>query len=141
MHLIIAVIAGFNPFYGQTKSSNYDTYKVVAYNQNNHEVISESNTVEVMKKIKVHIPNAFSPDGDGINDNFKIVAEGIESFQLKVFNRWGEVVFESNDIKNQWDGTFKGKLSQNDAYVYVVDVTGADFIKSSSYKGTVSLLH
>ena len=112
----------------------------MAYKQNANKIISESNTVQASKKIKVYIPNAFSPDGDGINDRFNIVADAIEDYRLEVYDRWGELVFTSFDIKDQWDGYFKGKLAATDAYVYVVHVTGANGENPSMYKGTVSLL-
>ncbi len=65
------------------------------------------------------IPNAFSPNGDGINDVFYVRKIGqIETF--KIFNRWGELVFETDDVSNGWDGTYKGKELNGAVFVYYV---------------------
>lgn len=74
---------------------------------------------EVIPPIMIGIPNAFSPNNDGENDVF--IVEGrhrIAEIELKVFNRWGELVFESNDPEVGWDGYYKGVLQEMDAYVY-----------------------
>jgi gliding motility-associated-like protein len=69
------------------------------------------------------IPNMFSPNGDGDNDTWEIYGSGLREVQAKIFNRWGEKVFDS--IGNQftsWDGTYKGKELDTDVYVYYVKV-------------------
>jgi len=66
----------------------------------------------------LYIPNAFTPNGDGINDYFGPEAIDVTRYSLKIFNRWGEIIFTSSNLKNGWDGTFKGKIAQNDVYVY-----------------------
>ncbi|TVR38739.1 MAG: gliding motility-associated C-terminal domain-containing protein [Cryomorphaceae bacterium] len=53
----------------------------------------------------LYVPNAFSPNGDGVNDIFKAVGSEIEEFHMRIFNRWGELVFESFDINDGWDGS------------------------------------
>ena len=72
----------------------------------------------VLVEGSLYIPNAFTPNGDGINDFFGPEAIDITKYSLKIFNRWGEIIFTSNQLKNRWDGTFKGKTAQNDVYVY-----------------------
>lgn len=67
------------------------------------------------------IPNAFTPDGDGLNDYFE--AETIcpiKNFRMLIYNRWGEKLFESNDISHGWDGRKNGKLCPGDSYVFIV---------------------
>jgi gliding motility-associated-like protein len=69
----------------------------------------------------VMFPNAFSPNNDGINDIFLPVVRGpVELDHFRVFNRWGELIFESNDITIGWDGSYNGKLQNMGAYVYVL---------------------
>ncbi len=67
-------------------------------------------------------PNAFSPNGDGLNDQFRLVnASGCppaERFLLRIYNRWGELVFESGDPQVGWDGTFRGVQAELGAYIY-----------------------
>ena len=70
------------------------------------------------------IPNSFTPNGDGLNDVFKIktVIE-ISEFKLVIYDRWGEMIFESDDINKGWDGTYKGKAVPFDVYIYQLTVT------------------
>jgi gliding motility-associated-like protein len=66
----------------------------------------------------VYVPNSFTPNNDGLNDVFKVYAIGLKEFDLKVFDRWGTQVFNSNDITIGWDGTFNGKPLNAGVYIY-----------------------
>jgi len=69
----------------------------------------------------ISVPNAFSPDGDGINDFFTMFSsQALESCDVYIYNRWGEQLFYSNDISFAWDGTFNGVLCPADVYTYVI---------------------
>lgn len=68
----------------------------------------------------VYIPNAFSPDDNGVNDVFIPVAHGIENYELKVFNRWGDLLYQTNDDTKGWDGKWNGKPLKQDVYVWVL---------------------
>lgn len=70
----------------------------------------------------IYIPNAFTPDGDGINDFFHAKGTGIEDFEMRIFNRWGEQIFFSDNITYGWNGYFKSIMSKSDVYVWVVRV-------------------
>jgi len=70
-----------------------------------------------------YIPDAFTPNGDGLNDIFTAEGADITTFDMKIFDRWGELIFESTDINKGWDGTLKGNPVMNDVYVYVVEYT------------------
>jgi len=70
----------------------------------------------------VFVPNAFSPNADGENDILYVRGHSIKSIEFRVFNRWGEKVFESHDINQGWDGTFKGKLCDPDVFDYYLNV-------------------
>lgn len=85
------------------------------------------------------IPNSFSPNGDGNNDVFYFRGRFISEFNLKVFNRWGELLFETNDVNQGWDGSYKGKQSQADVYVYQVSATCING-ENWSKKGDVTLI-
>lgn len=78
----------------------------------------DSVTIEIAGII--WLPNTFTPNGDGVNDKFGAVYENIVTYHLEIYNRWGELIFESYDIDNHWDGTYKGTLSQIDSYVWRV---------------------
>ena len=86
---------------------------------------------------EILFPNAFTPNANGsnggvynpndpgqnLNDVFHPVFSGVEEYQLWIYNRWGELLFESNDILIGWDGYYKGDLSQQDVYVWKVKAT------------------
>ena len=76
----------------------------------------------------VRIPNSFTPNGDGVNDTQEI--ENIDQFStyfLKIYNKWGNILFETTDYTNKWDGTFNGKQLPSDTYYFVIDVDHEDF--------------
>ncbi|MFZ9847801.1 MAG: gliding motility-associated C-terminal domain-containing protein [Flavobacteriales bacterium] len=77
-------------------------------------------SIKVFVIRKVYVPNAISTNGDGLNDVFYFRSISVEEFELMIFNRWGELLFTSNDINKGWDGTFKGQPVQIDTYVWKV---------------------
>lgn len=85
------------------------------------------------------IPNAFSPNGDGKNDVLYVRGYGIETMNLRIYNRWGEKVFESNDVDYGWDGTAGGKPQEIEAYAFVLNVTFTDGTTFNK-KGNITLL-
>jgi gliding motility-associated-like protein len=91
------------------------------------------------------IPNTFSPNNDGSNDKFYPRGTGIALVRsLRIFNRWGEVVFErmnfsANDEKLGWDGTYKGQLLTSDVYVYTCEII-CDNNEVLSYAGDIALI-
>ncbi|MDZ7742581.1 MAG: gliding motility-associated C-terminal domain-containing protein [Bacteroidota bacterium] len=70
--------------------------------------------------LKIYIPNAFSPNGDGMNEQFKVVlySSYIPSFSMEIYNRWGQLIYQSKDPLQGWNGKTKGKDSPQGAYVY-----------------------
>ncbi len=97
--------------------------------------------VQIDPDITVFIPNAFTPNkfGNANNDRFYVRADGFETFEITIFNRWGEVVYQSADINEGWDGMYKNLEAQQDVYVYLVRVTSLAG-KEFEYYGTVTLL-
>ena len=91
--------------------------------------------------ILVYIPNVFSPDGAGPlkNDKFWVEASGYETYQILIFNRWGEKLYESHKLDEPWDGKYKGELVEMDAYVFEVQLTSFSK-KLYKYSGTVILV-
>ncbi len=80
--------------------------------------------VTVSTEELIFIPNAFTPDGDEFNQNFRpIFTEGYDlfDFNMKIFNRWGQIIFESNDDTIGWDGTFGGKMVQPGVYTWFIE--------------------
>jgi gliding motility-associated-like protein len=98
--------------------------------------------IDVKPGFTFYIPNAFSPNGDGTNDIFKGTGIGIKTFTLMIFDRWGNLVFTSNDLEKGWDGTFSGngkEVSLQDVFVWKVELRD-DNNKIHDYDGTVSLI-
>ncbi|MEO6490424.1 MAG: PKD domain-containing protein [Ferruginibacter sp.] len=93
---------------------------------------------------QVFIPNSFTPDGDGLNDIFMIRGKGITVKSFRIFNRWGELVFEKknfnpNDPAFAWDGKVRGKAATPDVFVYTADVV-CDNNVVYTYKGNTTIL-
>jgi gliding motility-associated-like protein len=90
----------------------------------------------------VYIPNTFTPDGDEFNNIFNaIIYLKVSYWSFKVFDRWGELLFESNDPEYGWDGTYGGKLVQDDTYTYVLKyVSCEDYVKPHVITGHVNVL-
>jgi len=87
----------------------------------------------------IFVPNAFTPDGDGLNEVLFVRGAAIDEVFFAIYNRWGEKVFESNSKSQGWDGTFKGKMLTPDVYGYYVQVrcfNGEEYFK----KGNVTLI-
>jgi gliding motility-associated-like protein len=87
----------------------------------------------------LYIPNAFTPNGDGSNDIFRVYGTAISSIRLKVYNQWGELVFSSTDLVNGWDGNYKGNKSPASVYTYTLEAKmqdGTDIVK----KGSLTLI-
>ena len=88
----------------------------------------------------IYIPSAFSPNGDGINDCFRVVSPpALSDFKLLIFNRWGEKLFETNNVTGCWDGTYKGVDVMGDSYVFLISFKCTSG-KVISKKGTVSVV-
>ncbi len=81
--------------------------------------------VYIVPYTTIYIPNTFTPNGNGNNDFFLVFGEYIDNFHMMVFDRWGNLIFESNDQAKGWDGKANGgkNLAQVDTYVYVVTYT------------------
>jgi gliding motility-associated-like protein len=101
---------------------------------------SISQMQRIIKNPNLSHPTAFIPQGDlPENRTFRVLGSFINSYQLKIFNRWGELMFESFDPENGWDGTYRGQRMPEGTYVFQARVT--DFAgRSFDYAGTVVLL-
>jgi gliding motility-associated-like protein len=82
----------------------------------------DSTYIEVDPSSNIYIPNIFSPNEDGNNDVYYVRGKGIKQFNITIYNRWGQVVFQSKDIEQGWDGTFKGTPLNQGVFVYQVNV-------------------
>ena len=121
-----------------TYDDNIDSYRLIAVS--NDSIESISNTISVEKPYALYAPNAFSPDGDGINDYFNVVGQGLTNYIIEIYNRWGQMVFKSTNIINQWDGKFQQINSPPGTYVYKIKTTDFGTELKLIKSGTVSLV-
>ncbi len=93
------------------------------------------------KAFTFYIPNAFSPNGDGINDEFFGKGESIMEYDIWIFDRWGNLIFSGKDLNAKWDGRANGgnEIAKQDVYVWKVRLTDV-FLKKHDYLGTVTLV-
>ncbi len=116
------------------------TYVVTLYMENTYGCRDTATKNVVIKPtFAIWIPNVFTPDGDGVNDYWFSDGYGITELQTLVFDRWGLVVYEGYQLDSKWDGTYKGKMSIQDTYVYKIKARDV-FGEWHEYIGKVTLL-
>ncbi len=126
-----------NPYHSYTQIGEYD---VLLVTETEHGCIdSVKHHITVQNEFTLYIPTAFSPDGDGINDGFKAVGHGIDidNYYIAVYDRWGEVIWSSTDLFEEWKGTAKNgnKTIQVGTYKWIVvckDFNGVEHTKSGN---------
>lgn len=125
-----------NPVVSPSETS---AYIVTATGENG---CTNADTISIVVWLRCNrydIPNAFTPNGDGLNDAFRIVSFGDDAVDnFSIYNRWGEIVFETDDITKEWDGINKGKEQETDVYFYVINVKCEDIRQTLT--GTITLL-
>lgn len=100
-------------------------------------------TLKVVEDCYLNVPNVFSPNDDGINDYFNpryLLTNGLTSFNMQIFNRWGQLIFETSALEGRgWDGKFNGVQQPEGVFIYVIDATFKDGQKEH-HQGNVTLL-
>jgi gliding motility-associated-like protein len=100
--------------------------------------------VEVIEDFTMYIPNAFSPNGDGINDFFQPKGMGWmpDKYEFLIYDRWGNLIFKTNDYTKGWDGTVKGSggICPTDVYVYKIKATSSAHSERKEFTGHVTLM-
>jgi gliding motility-associated-like protein len=123
-----------------TSSSTVDiTYTLTVEDNLGCFRVTNTFSIHVDPKATVDVPTAFTPNGDGTNDIIYVDGWGIKKLHyFRIFNRWGQLLFESNDIKVGWDGVFNGVPQNMETYIYQVSVeTFVDkeaLLKTGSFK-------
>lgn len=126
-----------NPVHQFNANGDFNTC-LVAYNQYG----CADTTCQLVSAIVspvVGVANAFSPNGDGTNDKVFVRGYAIGKIQFRIYNRWGQLVFESADQNQGWDGKYKGVLQPMDTYAYTLEVEFTDGTKATK-KGDITLL-
>jgi len=117
-----------------------DRYKVCLEAKNEFGCLSQvCKFVDAEIYPAIDVPTGFSPNGDNSNDILYVRGAAVETLNFRVYNRWGEKVFETDDITQGWDGNYKGKPQEMEAYAWVLDATFVDGT-SVHRTGNVTLL-
>ena len=100
-----------------------------------------SKTVIIEPDFLFYIPNAFTPNGDGINDTFTGKGTSIKEFEMRIFDRWGEQIYKTNDINKPWKGTAneRAEIVQRDVYVYSFKIVDFKMV-IHNYRGIITLV-
>lgn len=113
-------------------------YRVVCA-VNNQYCTSDSMEVSVqISESYLAVPNVFTPNGDGKNDEFRVAYRSLKEFHCWVYNRWGKLVYEWTDPAKGWDGTINGRPAAEGAYYYVIRALGTDAAKNAGYSSKIS---
>jgi gliding motility-associated-like protein len=127
-----------NPIVAQPFASPFSTtlYTLVATDKNGCSA-SDTVTVTVSNTVNVDVINVFTPDGDGVNEFFVIRnLAAYKNLDLTVVNRWGNIIYQNDNYQNDWDGTWKGKPSDDGTYYYVIKEPNS----GKTIKGPITIL-
>jgi gliding motility-associated-like protein len=129
----------FSPTYQYKKSIGWNQICLEAYilNAPCRDTICDSVYISFIPLIGV--PNAFSPNGDGINDRVFVEGRGVVELEFRIFNRWGQQVYYSTDQKEGWDGVYKGERQELEVYTYLVRARFINDVRKE-LKGNITLL-
>lgn len=107
-----------------------------------HCVDSLLKIVEVKNDVLIFAPNSFTPDGDKFNNTWKAIISGIDPYQfhLQIFNRWGELVFESFDKNGEWDGSYGGFIVPTGTYIWKIEAKDAYTDQKFTFQGIVNVI-
>lgn len=119
----------------------YYTVKLVAFNSTLGCSDSAKRTITVLDHCFIDVPTAFTPNNDGLNDNFgPHNALKADNYEFKVYNRWGQLVFHSRNWRDRWDGKVKGVPQATGVFVWMLSYTNRDTQQKVFRKGTVTVI-
>ncbi len=126
-----------NPALIFEKAGVYPVAMVVANKWGCTDTITKS--VRIYEEFALYIPNSFTPNGDGLNEEFLPKGKAVEKYNMKIFNRWGQLVFETSEFEKGWDGKLKGVDCESDVYVWKITAEN-EITKYKEYSGQVNLI-
>ncbi len=123
----------------EAQSGDHIRITQIAYSQNGYCADTTDKIVQIPINENVLIPNAFTPNGDGINDSFQIFYRDIINPTLCIYNRTGKVVFHTDNLQNSWDSTYQGQVQKTDSYVYKLTYFNAEN-EMKTKQGVINLI-
>jgi gliding motility-associated-like protein len=128
---------------GETTSSIVVRKPGIYYTRLTINGCSTTDTVIVTNNCYIDIPNAFTPNGDGVNDFFfprQYLSKGLITFAMDIYNRWGQLIFSTTSLDGQgWDGNFNGVPQPEGVYIYIISATFKDG-QMEHHQGNITLL-
>lgn len=119
---------------------NYNVMLIVTSQEGCIDTVEK--TLYVNSAILFFAPNAFTPDGDEFNQSWKFAVSGIDeyNFELLLYNRWGELIWETHDVNSEWDGTYHGEVVPSGSYIWVARVKDLYTDSKKEFNGSVNVL-
>ncbi|MBL7900508.1 MAG: gliding motility-associated C-terminal domain-containing protein [Bacteroidia bacterium] len=139
-------LSGYDTTNQVTPMVNYDvagSYPVYVITKTDKDCMDTvSRVIKVRDDYNVYIPNTFTPNNDGLNDVFMVVGTGFkeEGFVMEITDRWGTLVYTTNDVTKGWDGTVDGKIGNDGTYIYKIKAVGANNEGRKEYVGYVNII-
>jgi gliding motility-associated-like protein len=121
--------------YGINDTGDYPLSLIAQNNQGCYDTATL--TIHLFDKVFCAIPSGFTPNGDGLNDVFAPVCNGVAFYTLTIYNRWGQVILECENCT--WDGTYAGTVLSQDVYIYKLQIQADSHKKKLTY-GTVQIV-
>ncbi|MES2680671.1 MAG: gliding motility-associated C-terminal domain-containing protein [Bacteroidota bacterium] len=125
-----------DPAHTFSAPSIFPVVLIVKNNWGCHDTVIKA--ISVDDEINLFVPNAFTPNADGLNDVFQPKGTNVVLYNLEVFDRWGQKLFNTHDFYKAWDGTFKGELCKMDTYIWIIRIIGKTG-KPRKYQGHVTM--
>ncbi|MCX7728697.1 MAG: PKD domain-containing protein [Bacteroidia bacterium] len=117
---------------------NYPVQLIITNNFGCKDTVTK--IITILPEFRFWVPNAFTPNNDGLNDEFLPIVIGIENYTLEIFDRWGEKIFSTNQYKQGWNGYYKGSACKEDVYVWKIGFKNLITKKYEEHVGHVTLL-
>ena len=128
----------------QFSSEQEENYTITLIASNNYGCSDTTyKEVSIKDEIAIYVPNAFTPDGDIYNnDFFPVISEGYDpyNYEMRIFNRWGELIFVSNNLKVGWNGTYNGSIAGDGVYIWEIEFNVLNSGEQKKYIGHVNLI-
>jgi gliding motility-associated-like protein len=125
-YLPVGVVTGNNSgaelsFITDEDGESYERcFRIKAYELNGKQKVSFSNEICFSFDPRVYVPSAFTPNDDNLNDVFRPVIGAVKTYEMNLYNRWGELIYSTKNIEDGWDGTVNNKPAQDGVYVYLI---------------------
>lgn len=132
------ISADENPTHKYDQAGFYDVWLTTS--SPNGCIDSTSRLVEVISEFYFYVPNAFTPNGDGNNETFGGAGKGFSDYRLQVWNRWGQLIYETEDVNQPWDGTHNGELVPQGTYLYRIELQLPLTDEVPEYSGYVQVI-